>query len=316
MKVFRSFEEIDFNPNTVLTVGTFDGVHRGHQKIIARLLQIANQNNLRNVLITMHPHPQIVLHTKNKTHIKLISTIEERLYLFEKYGVENVLIIPFSYEFSQVSGEEFVRDYLHDKVGMSKILIGYDHMFGRNRSGNINLLTNLSEELSFDIERIEALQGSREIISSTKIRNAIIENNIQTANEMLGHPYLISGEVVHGQGRAAQMGFPTANFNNFNPNKIIPGKGVYLVRSVIHGEELYGMANIGLRPTLTNDTEPTLEVNYFNFDKDIYGEVLSVEFLEFLRDEHKFPSIDELLIQIENDKKICQELIVKYKNDF
>lgn len=312
MKVFRAFDEIDYEPNTVLTVGTFDGVHLGHQKIINRLNQIAANNALRSLIITMHPHPQIVLHTKDKAHIKLLSTIEERLYLFEKYKIENVLIIPFSYEFSQVSADEFVTEYLLKKIGLKKILIGYDHLFGKNRAGNIELLKSLSEKHNFEIEKIDALQGKDTIISSTKIRNAVINSDIMTANEMLGHPYLISGEVVHGQGRAAGMGYPTANFNNFNPNKIIPGRGVYLVRSVIHGESLFGMANIGVRPTLTEDTEPTLEVNYFDFDKDIYGEIISVEFLEYLREEKKFKNIDELLSQIQRDKKECLKLSENY----
>jgi riboflavin kinase/FMN adenylyltransferase len=312
MKVYRNFDEIDHDPNTVLTVGTFDGVHLGHQKIINRLLNISKDEKLRNVLVTMHPHPQIVLHTKDKSHIKLISTIEERLYLFEKYDLENVLVIPFSYEFSQVTGEEFIREYLYKQIGLKKILIGYDHMFGKNRSGNIELLKNLSNELNFDIERIDAFSGKNEVISSTKIRNALSENNIKEANEMLGHPFLISGEVVHGQGRAAQLGYPTANFNNFNPNKVIPGRGVYLVRSNIHGKCTYGMANIGVRPTLTNDTELTLEVNYFDFNCDIYGQIISVEFLDFLRKEVKFPSVDDLLEQITKDKKKCQELLKEY----
>ena len=314
MKVYRSFEEIKYDPASVLTVGTFDGVHLGHQKIISELLDTAAKDSLRPVLLTIHPHPQIVLQKKNRPQVMLLTTIEERLYLFEKYEVENVLVIPFSYEFSQISGEEFVKDYLHSKVGMKKMLIGYDHMFGKDRSGNIALLEKLSDELDFTVSRIQAFEDKERVISSTEIRKAIEDRRIEEVNTMLGHPFLINGEVVHGQGRAAQLGYPTANFNNFNPNKIIPGTGVYFVRSKIHGKEYFGMANIGYRPTLTNDTELTLEVNYFEFNSDIYGETIAVEFLNFLRKEHKFPSVDDLLEQISRDRAECLKLAEKYKN--
>lgn len=309
MQIYNSFEEIQRDDNTVLTLGAFDGVHRGHREVLGRLLDIAKESNMRHVVITLDPHPQVILPRPGKSPFKLLTSIKERLELFEDFGIEHVLIIPFSYEFSQTEPEQFIREYLHKYVGIKKILIGHDHLFGKNREGNEELLKQLSQELNFEIERTEAFSELGTVISSTKIRHLLEECKIETANEMLGYTYIVRGKVVHGNGRGASLGYPTANIKPPYQHKLLPGNGVYLVQSTIDGTLHYGMANIGTRPTVTNDTKPILEVNYLDFDADLYGDEISVHFLKFIRNEVKFKNLDGLLNQIEKDERQCRDLI-------
>jgi riboflavin kinase / FMN adenylyltransferase len=309
MNIYRAFNEIDYNSETVLTVGTFDGVHLGHQLIINKLLNISEKNNLRHVLITIDPHPQIVLQKPDKKPIALLTTIEERLRLFERFGIQNTLIIPFTKEFAQTSPDEFVRKYLYKMVGIKKMLIGYDHLFGKNREGNEELLKKLSDELSFDIEKLPALQDKEVIISSTKIRDAISDKNIEFANEMLGYNYCVHGKILKGDERGAKIGYPTANIYPDNNYKLIPSNGIYLVSAEINNQKYYGMGYIGTRPTFTQDTRPTLEVNFFDFEGDIYNTEIFVEFLSYIRDDKKFDSIEALVKEIQNDERICRSLI-------
>ncbi|MBS1538121.1 MAG: riboflavin biosynthesis protein RibF [Bacteroidetes bacterium] len=300
---------IPFDKKTVLTVGTFDGVHRGHQAIIKRLLECAQELGARAVVVTFEPHPQIVLQKPDREPIHLLSSIEERLQLFEKFGIENVVIIPFSQEFSQISSEDFVREFLVSKIGMSKILIGYDHLFGKDRTGNESLLRTLGEELGFEVEKTDALLEGNETISSTKIRHALMAAHLDEANGALGFPYFVEGIVVEGHRRGHTLGIPTANVKPQNPNKLLPANGVYLVSSSIDGETFYGMANIGLRPTFTDDLIPTLEVHYLFMDMNLYERILRVDFLKFIRTERKFESIDLFLSQVVEDRNICLEWI-------
>ncbi len=308
MKIFDSFENVEYNRDSVLTVGTFDGVHLGHQSIINELLAVAKKEGLRPVLITLHPHPQAVLRTDREPS-KLLTSIKERLVLFEKFGLENIFIIPFSYQFSLTTPESFIRNYLFEKVGFKKILIGYDHLFGKNREGNCDLLNKLSIELDFEVKKLSPFSDGDIIISSTKIRNSIHNSEIGIANEMLGYDYFLQGKVMHGQGRAATLGYPTANIFPEDKYKLMPGNGVYLVSSEINGISYFGMANVGLRPTLTEDTTPTLEVNYFDLDMDLYDKYLTVSFHHFIRKEVKFAGIDKLVEQIGKDKTECLRLI-------
>lgn len=311
MKVYNSFDEIKYEKNTVLTVGTFDGVHKGHQIIIGRLLEIARKENLRPVLLTIHPHPQIVLRKKGTDALKMLTSIEERQTLFENYGIEHTLVIPFSYEFSLTSPEDFVKKFLVEKVGMSKILIGYDHLFGKDREGSKDLLENLSTEFDFEVERLEARKNKDSIISSTVIRQHLLNHRIKDAAALLGYNYHLRGKVVVGDRRGHTIGYPTANVRPNDPHKLMPANGVYLVHAKIKNHIYYGMANIGTRPTFTDDIMPTLEVNFFDFDDDIYGKYITVNFLEFLRKEVKFDSLESLLNQLEEDKKSCQQRIKK-----
>ena len=300
---------IPFDKETVLTVGTFDGVHRGHQAIIKRLLESAQELGTRAVVVTFEPHPQIVLQKPDREPIRLLSSIEERLQLFAQFGIENVVIIPFSQEFSQISSEDFVREFLVSKIGMSKILIGYDHLFGKDRTGNESLLRTLGQELGFEVEKTDALLEGDETISSTKIRHALASAHLDEANGALGFPYFVEGIVVEGHRRGHTLGIPTANVKPQNLNKLLPANGVYLVSSEIDGKKYYGMANIGLRPTFTDDLIPTLEVHYLFMDMNLYERIVRVDFLKFIRKERKFESIDLFLSQVVEDRNICLEWI-------
>lgn len=313
MNVYRSFEEIPRDEKTILTVGTFDGVHRGHQVIIQRLLQISETENLRPVLIVIDPHPQIVLKSVGRPPLYLLTDIDERLELFEDKGLKNVLILPFSYEFSRTKPEDFINDYLFDKVGMKKMLIGYDHLFGKNREGGFELLQKLSSELGFEIEKINPFSSGDRIVSSTKIRNAVKNSEMEKAADMLGYEYIVSGEVIYGDRRGRILGYPTANMQLRNENKLLPGNGVYFVSSFIDDMKYYGMANIGFRPTFKKESEPLLEVHFFEFDADIYGDHLVISFISFIRKEEKFGRVEELLIQLGKDKQKCKKLILEHK---
>lgn len=308
MQVYRDFDEISRDVNSIITVGTFDGVHKGHQLVIDRLLELSKDGS-RHVIMTIDPHPQIVLQRQDRHRIHLLTTIKERIELFKKFGIQNVLVIPFSYEFSQTAPEVFIKEFLYEKVGFKKILIGHDHMFGKNREGNSELLNSLSIQLGFEVEQVDAHSESGIIISSTKIRKMLEESKIEEANEMLGHKFGIRGKVTHGNGRGAGLGYPTANIRPPDIYKILPGNGVYLVSSELDGNLVYGMANIGLRPTVTSDTKPTLEVHFFDFDSDLYGMELTVSFHKFIRKEEKFKNIDALLHQIEKDERKCRDLV-------
>ncbi|MBI5325886.1 MAG: riboflavin biosynthesis protein RibF [Ignavibacteriae bacterium] len=314
IKVYKKIEELQFNGGTVLTVGTFDGVHKGHQIILKRLLEIGNESNLIPIVLTIDPHPQIVLKKEDRTPVKLLTTIEERIIIFEKFGIENLFIIPFTYEFSQTPPEIFIKDFLVEKFRMNKILIGHDHMFGKNREGNQDLLNQLSISLKFGLEKIDAFVENDTTISSTKIRNALMNKELDSANNMLGYNYLMTGVVDKGEGRGRTIGFPTANFRIDNNNKQYPGIGVYFVSSEIEGKTYYGMANMGTRPTFKNNNRIFLEVYYFDLNKDLYDETLSVSFLKFIRDEKKFTTVGELINQIKNDELYCRELIKDFKN--
>lgn len=309
MNVYRSFDEIPFNSETVLTVGTYDGVHNGHQVIIRRLLEIAKRDNLRNVMLTLDPHPRIVLKKSGSKDVKLLTLIEERIKLFEKFGIENVLVIPFNYEFSQTPAEVFVREFLAKKIGLKTMLIGYDHMFGKDRRGDDTLLSRISRELNFSIEIIDPFKEKEITISSSKIRKAIGNSEIELANDLLGYNYFVSGKVIKGDGRGAKIGVPTANIGINSDVKLMPANGVYLAKVIIEEKEYYGMANIGKRPTFKDDDESTLEINIFNFNKNIYDLHLEVQFLKYLRAEKKFDGVEELLTQLDLDKIICQEII-------
>jgi riboflavin kinase/FMN adenylyltransferase len=312
MNKYFSFDEINHDPRSVLTVGTFDGVHLGHQMILGKLKKIADNDGLRPVLLTLHPHPQIVLQKPDKPPVQLLSTIDERMLLFEKFGLENVLVIPFSKEFSTTSPEEFVVNYLVEKVGVGKILIGFDHLFGKNREGDFELLSRLSGRFDFEIEQLGVIEESNEKISSTKIRKAIHEGRLGEANQMLGYDYFVLGEVIEGEKRGRTIGFPTANIESPSQNKLMPAVGVYFVSSVIEGTQYWGMANMGVRPTFKNDAEPNLEVHFFDFNGDIYGERIPIYFHEFIRNERKFAGIDEIVAQLNKDKEKCLEMKNKF----
>ena len=308
MKVIRDFDSVEFDKNSVITIGTFDGVHLGHRKIIDSVHEIRDSKKLRSVIVTFEPHPQLVL--KNKAHeIKLLSTLEEKLETFEKLGIDLVYVINFTKDFSQMSADEFYENYIINKFGLSDIVIGYDHMVGKNRQGGFDTLKKLSGKYDFTVHKIDELKVNGYIVSSTVVRNMLLASSVKDAAMLLSDNYSVTGEVIYGDKLGRKIGFPTANIKPVSEYKLIPKDGVYLVFSEIRGKKYYGMMNIGIRPTVTEGLKKTHEVYFKDFSGDIYGEVLKIKFLDFIREEKKFNSLDELKLQIEKDNKTSTDLI-------
>jgi riboflavin kinase/FMN adenylyltransferase len=303
MNIYYSIDEIQKDKNTVLTVGTFDGVHLGHYKIINEMIFQSVENNCRNLLITFEPHPQIVL-SKDKS-IKILTTLEQKLEYLKNLSVQNVLVINFTKEFSQIDFKTFVEEYFVNKIGVHTVVVGSDHHFGKNREGNAEVLKELGKTFNFNVVKVDPLILDGQKISSTRIRKALAEGKIVLANQMLGKKYEIRGKVVRGNQRGATIGFPTANIEIDNPDKLIPARGVYFVEVDVEEKNFYGMMNIGFRPTFNNSTELILEVHIFYFDGNIYDKPITIRFIDKLRDEKKFNSVDELKAQLINDKKEC-----------
>ena len=303
MKLFHSISNFNCNKKTVVTLGTFDGVHLGHQKIINRLLNSVSHDDLETVVLTFSQHPRTVLHADEK--IKLLNTNEEKISLLEKKGLDNLIIHPFDSEFYELSGEEFVKNILIDKLNIQKIIIGYDHRFGKNRSSDIHDLIYFGKKYHFDVEQISAREIDEISISSTKIRNAILSGNISLANQYLGYNYLFTGKVIQGNQLGRQIGFPTANIYIENKYKIIPRNGVYIVEVFFNEKSFNGIMNIGLKPTV-DGKNISIEVNIFNFDQDIYNQNISISVLEFIRSEIKFNNIEQLKNQIKLDAIIAK----------
>ncbi len=302
MQVFRDFEGLRRNDSTVISIGTFDGVHGAHRQILSKVLELSNQKKARSFIITFDPHPQEVL--RNKTpDIKLLSTTDEKIRLFEKIGIQNVLIITFTREFSKTNAKAFYKDLIYSKVGISDLVVGFDHVFGRNREGDFGTLRELGRELNFEVHRVEEIDIENIKVSSTKIRHFLADGNVDMANKLLGHEYGFGGVVVTGDNRGNTLGFPTANIEASAANKVIPADGVYCVRISIGSEELFGMMNIGFRPTLSEGIKKVMEINIFEFDRNIYGKNIYIHFLTRLRNEIKFSSKDELIKQLHRDKE-------------
>ncbi|MFY7997123.1 MAG: bifunctional riboflavin kinase/FAD synthetase [Candidatus Kapaibacteriota bacterium] len=313
MVVYHSFDEVPQNQATVLTIGTFDGLHKGHLSLINLLKERAKALNAKTLLLTFHPHPQIVLQKPNRPPVELLTTIRERTQLLSQLGIDGVLVIPFTKEFSQIGAEQFVRDYLVAKLNMKHMVIGYDHAFGNNRQGTEDLLTTLSGELRFSVEKAPIMDLEGETISSTKVRKAIAAGDIARANMLLGFPYLVGGKVVEGDGRGRKLGLPTANIEPSEPQKLLPKNGVYLVSAYIDGKNVYGMANVGIRPTFTDDIHPRLEVHFFDWNKMLYDREIMVAFLKFIRNERKFESTGLFFEQIVADRDECSQAIENIK---
>ncbi|MCR4416415.1 MAG: bifunctional riboflavin kinase/FAD synthetase [Ignavibacteria bacterium] len=303
MNVYYDINEIKKDKNTILTVGTFDGVHLGHQKIINEMIYQSVENNCRNLVITFDPHPQIVLSKENS--IRILTTLDEKLEYLNYLVVQNVLVINFTKEFSQLDFRTFVEDYLVNKIGLHTVVVGTDHHFGKNREGNPEILTELGRAFDFNVVKVEPLILDGQKISSTRIRKALMNGNVKFANEMLGKKYVLKGKVVKGNQRGATIGFPTANIEVNSKDKLIPARGVYFVEVDLVEKSFYGMMNIGYRPTFNNTSELMLEVHIFYFDGNIYDEPITIRFIERLRDEKKFNTIEELKSQLQFDKQEC-----------
>lgn len=291
---------------TVLTIGTFDGVHAGHQKIIQRLVSTAAASDLESVILTFFPHPRMVL--QKESDIKLIYTIEERKQILEKTGIDHLVIHPFTQQFSRLTAEEFVRDILVNKLKARRVIIGYDHRFGRNRTANIDTLREFGEKYDFEVEEISKQEIEDVAVSSTKIRNALDEGRVEKANRYLQHPFTLTGKVVKGKGLGKQFGYPTANIIIEEEYKLIPKNGVYVVRSVIDEINYFGMMNIGTNPTV-GGKERTIETYFFLLDKDLYGKTLQINLLTRIRDEKKFESVESLKIAMKQDEAFTDRYI-------
>lgn len=286
---------------TAVTIGTYDGLHLAHRQIISKVTELAKKNNLRSFVITFEPHPQEVL--KNKTpDIKLLTSLDEKLRLLEKAGVENVLVIEFTPEFAKTQAKEFYEKFVYGAVGLNDLVVGYDHLFGKDRQGDFQTLVDLGKEFNFRVHRVEEIDVDGKPVSSTRIRKALAEGNIEEANKLLGHEYSFDGIVVEGDKVGRTIGYPTVNLQFIKENKVMPNDGIYCVSVVYGGKEYYGMMYHGVRPTLSEGLVRAKEVHIFDFDKTIYGEKLTVSFLTKLRDDKKFTSKEELIAQIDKDK--------------
>jgi riboflavin kinase/FMN adenylyltransferase len=293
---------------TVVTIGTFDGVHLGHRKILERITNNAKNTGLKSTVLTFFPHPRMVL--QKDVDIKLLNTLEEKKQILEGLGLDYLIIHPFTKQFSRLSATDFVRDILVNNIKAKRIIIGYDHRFGRNRNANIKDLISFGNTFDFEVEEIPAQEIEDVSVSSTKIRKALLDGDVETANSYLNYAYMLTGTVKKGRGLGRDFGFPTANLHIAEEYKLIPKNGAYVVKSHLDGKEYYGMMNIGFNPTV-DGSKKSIEINFFEFDGNLYEKKIQVALLHRIRDEHKFNSIEELKEQLKKDKNHSLDLISK-----
>ena len=303
MKIIKNLQDYSAKTPLALSIGMFDGVHRGHQTIIKNLNIAAQNKGLESAILTFWPHPRTVFNPNDD--LKLLNTIEEKTYLLEKNNVQHLFLKEFDEAFRNLTGEEFVKQILVEKLNVKHLIIGYDHTFGKNRSGDFNLLQKMSSEFGFEVVQVEAVDFQDRHISSTQIRNALMNADIIAANEMLGYHYSVSGEVVHGKKLGRTIGYPTANIS-VNPMKFLPKKGAYIVDVFVQNKQFRGMLSIGTNPTVDGKSLST-EVYILDFNGDIYGEQISVNFRDFLHEEIKFDGLQQLIEKLDEDKKLTED---------
>ncbi len=306
MKI-KSAADYDQIKDSVVTIGTFDGVHRGHQKIIKRLVTIAGTEQLQALVLTFFPHPRMVV--QKDSSIKLINTIDEKANLIQDLGVDHLVVKAFTKEFSRLTALEYVRDVLVNTLHVKHIIVGYDHHFGRNRTANIKDLKEYGAFYGFKVTEIDAQEVGDVAVSSTKIRTALKEGAIKEANQFLGYPFMLNGTVIKGKGLGKTIQFPTANLKIEEPYKLIPKKGVYLIQALIENESVFGMLNIGTNPTVSSANTLSIEVFFFNFNKNLYDTELRIQLLDRIRDEIKFTDLEALKTQLERDQQTAQTKI-------
>ena len=311
MIVLRDLFKVNLDKPSVATIGTFDGVHLGHQKILKSLISNSKETDLNSVLITFDPHPRKVINPNSKT--ELITTTEEKIDILKNLGLDYLIIHEFSVSFSNIDAEEFVK-ILIQKLNIRKLIVGYDHRFGKNRNADINDLKKFGNKYNFEVIEISAFDIEEINISSTKIRNSIYEGKIEICKKYTGFNFKLSGKVVKGMSRGNKIGFPTANIVVTNKDKIIPKNGVYLVSSKIDNKLYYGMMNIGYNPTFGNQ-EKSIEVNYFDYNSNLYNKTLTIEFIKYMRDEIQFNSVNELIKKLNNDRDYCLKYIKSIINN-
>ncbi|MDC1197654.1 bifunctional riboflavin kinase/FAD synthetase [uncultured Algibacter sp.] len=306
MSKVKNIEIYNSTEPTVVTIGTFDGVHIGHQKIIKHLINTGKSKGLKSVILTFFPHPRMVL--QKDSNIKLINTIDERRNILDDLGLDYLVVKKFTHEFSRLSAENFVKGILVEELNAKKVIIGYDHRFGRNRNADINDLKTFGETFGFEVEEISAQDINDVAVSSTKIRLALMDGEIHKANAYLGYNFMLTGKVTKGKSLGKELGFPTANIEIEEDYKIIPKQGSYIVNSMIKDTLVYGMMNIGVNPTV-NGSKQTIEVHFFDFDDDIYEDTIKIDLLHRIRDEEKFESLEALKLQLAKDKETAIEYI-------
>jgi riboflavin kinase/FMN adenylyltransferase len=312
MKVFHGLENGFSAKHPVVTIGTFDGVHLGHQKILQKINKEAEKVGGESVLFTFHPHPRIVLNPENH-NLKLLQTQEEKIDKLARIGLQNLIIYPFTTDFSNLTALEFVRDILVKKIKVKTLVIGYDHQFGKNREGGIEFLQSVSEEFGFSVIEIPVQEINDVNVSSTKIRNALLEGDIALANSYLTDSFELTGKVVEGQALGRKLGFPTANLDLETELKLIPRNGVYAVEVILNdGRQKQGIMNIGSRPTIHAFGQLSLEVHILDFNEDLYGQTLRVQFLDAIRKERTFANTDELIEQIKKDEKHARSIFAAH----
>ena len=310
MKIFRNIIEARNIPHAVVTIGTFDGVHLGHQAIFNKMKMLAQDNDGETVVVTFEPHPRQVLNI-DSSNLRFLCTPEEKLKKFEEFGIDNVVIISFTKEFSRTPSEVFIKDYIIDNIHPDFIVVGYDHHFGKNRMGDFDLLNDMMKKYNFKVERVEAQDIENIAISSTKIRNALSTGNVKSANRLLGYTYSVTAEVIVGNKIGRTLGFPTANLELPREYMLINNRGVYACLVDYEGKTYKAMANIGHRPTIGDRSEdnPLIEVNLFDFDGDLYGKHIRVHFIDRIRDEEKFNGLDELKAHLEQDREKAKQIL-------
>lgn len=308
LKIFHSINDFSSPKKTILTLGTFDGVHIGHKKILEKITQNTENEKYESLVLTFFPHPRMIL--QEESAIKLLNTITEKIDLLEKTGIENLVIHPFDESFSRLTAEEFVREILVEQFHIQKIIIGHDHRFGRNRTANIDDLIDFGKKYGFEVEQISAQEINEISVSSTKIRNALEEGDIVLANKYLGYEYFLTGTIIKGKQLGRTIGFPTANLKIEENYKLIPRNGVYIVSSIINNKTVFGMMNIGFNPTVNGENQ-TIEIHFFDFEADLYHQKITVSLLHRIRSEQKFDSVVLLKEQLEKDRNYAKAFLNK-----
>lgn len=310
MEIYRELDKIPQFKDSVVTIGTFDGCHRGHQDIIKKVIYNSEINGSNSILVTFEPHPRHVLQPEVK--LPILMHIDRKLDFLKSFNLNAVVVVPFDEEFSKMTANDFLKNIILKQLNASKVIVGYDHHFGFNRDGSPDFLKDESTNSNFEVEIVDPISDQEMIISSTHIRQSIQNGYVRRASFELGWVFGFEAKVVTGSGRGKELGFPTANFIPIEKNQLIPANGVYCIRGRINGNSLYGMCNLGVRPTF-DETDFVMEVHFFqNEVDDIYSKIITVEFLERVRDEKKFSNPKELIKQLEKDKEICMRLIQKY----
>jgi len=308
MDIVRRLEDIRYEKNSILTIGAFDGVHAAHQEILREVVERARALNGRSVVVTFEPHPKEIV-GGGERKVALLTTLEEKLAHLASLGIDMVFVVPFTYEFSRKTPREFYLEYIINGVGVTEVIEGYNHHFGRDREAGMNDVVELGKQYNFSVSAVKMMQVDGAPVSSSRVRNAIRDGGMEEANRMLGYEYTLSGIIVRGHGRGKALGYPTANIALNDPRKAVPKIGVYAVHATIHGIRYGGMMSVGVLPTFFDTHDRTIEVNIFAFDEDVYDETLTVECIRRTRDEKKFASVSELVAEMGSDKIIIQNIL-------